>query len=44
MITADQLDGLIARLQTLTDNGFGNLKEEIKICKYLRNYGEETKS
>ena len=40
MMSADELDGLIGSLQVLTANGFGNLKEEIKICMYIRNYGE----
>ena len=40
MMSAAQLDGLIGGLQELTANGFGNLKEEIKICQYIRNYGE----
>lgn len=44
MITADQLDGLIERLNVLTNNGFGNLKDEIKMLTYLRNYGEESKT
>ena len=41
MMSASELDGLIASLNVLTTNGFGNLKEEIKICNYIRNYGEE---
>lgn len=40
MMTKDELDGLISSLNVLTANGFGNLKEEIKICNYIRFYGE----
>jgi len=40
MMSKEELDGLIGGLQVLTTNGFGNLKEEIKICQYIRFYGE----
>ena len=40
MITASELDGLIATLTILNANGFGNLKDDIKMLTYLRNYGD----
>ena len=43
MMTAEQLDGLIAGMTELNANGFGPLKDEIKICQYIMNYGEAAK-
>ena len=40
MMTTEELDGLIGTLNVLTANGFGNFKEEIKVCQYIRFYGE----
>ena len=41
MMTAEEIAGLIATLEVLQANGFGSLKEEIKICQYILNFGEE---
>lgn len=40
MMSEEELDGLIASLTVLGANGFGTMKEEIAICRYIRNYGE----
>ena len=39
MMTADELQGLITSLEVLAANGFGTMKEEIKICQYILNFG-----
>ena len=40
MMTKEELAGLITTLEVLGANGFGSLKEEIKICQYILNFGE----
>ncbi|DBA35253.1 TPA_asm: hypothetical protein vir530_00029 [dsDNA virus vir530] len=40
MMTAEELDGLINTLNVLTANGFGNFKDEAKVCSYIRHFGE----
>lgn len=40
MMTKEELEGLIASLEVLGANGFGTMKEEIKICQYILNFGE----
>ena len=40
MMTKDELDGLLSSLTVLNANGFGSLKDEIKIVTYIRYYGE----
>ena len=40
MMTKEELAGLITSLEVLQANGFGSLKEEIKICQYILNFGE----
>ena len=40
MMTKEELAGLITSLEVLGANGFGSLKDEIKICQYILNFGE----
>ena len=40
MMTEDELRGLLATLEVLQANGFGSLKEEIAICKYILGEGK----
>ena len=40
MMTKEELAGLITSLEVLGANCFGSLKEEIKICQYILNFGE----
>lgn len=40
MMTKEELEGLITSLEALGANGFGSLKDEIKICQYILNFGE----
>ena len=40
MMSDEELRGLITSLEVLGANGFGSLKEEIKICQYILNFGE----
>ena len=35
MMTEEELRGLVVTLEVLAANGFGTMKEEIAICKYI---------